>query len=84
MPSLSWLGFSGLTLPGYLMEGEVEERNPVGKIDAEKKTSCREDRQWLKYMRAKVGTRDVYSIGRHNCRNFSQLEFNSAPGERIR
>ena len=51
MPSLSWLGFSGLTLPGYLMEGEVEERNPVGKTDAEKKTSCREDRLWLKYMR---------------------------------
>ena len=84
MLSFSWLGFSGFTLPGYLMEGEVEERNPVGKIDAEKKTSCREDRQCLKYMRTKVGTRDVYSVGRHNCRNFSQTEFSAAPGERIK
>ena len=82
-PRLAWLGFPGFSLPGYFMEGEIEERNPpVGVVVAKKKTSCREDREWLKRMRARVGKKDVYSVGRHNCRNFSQSEFEAAPGER--
>ena len=84
-PSFSWLGFSGFVLPGYWMEGEVEEvGNPPGSPVAEKKTTCAQDRAWLRQMRAKVGRKDVYSVGRHNCRNFSQSEFEAAPGERIK
>ena len=84
-PSFSWLGFSGFVLPGYWMEGEVEEVDyPPGVPVAEKKTTCAQDRAWLNQMRAKVGRKGVYSVGRHNCRNFSQSEFEAAPGERIR
>ena len=84
-PSFSWLGFSGFVLPGYWMEGVVEEVvSPPGNPVAEKKTTCAQDRAWLKQMRAKVGRKDVYSVGRHNCRNFSQSEFEAAPGKRIK
>ena len=84
-PSFTWLGFSGFVLPGYWMEGKVEEvGNPPGSPVAEKKTTCAQDRAWLRQMRAKVGRKDVYSVGRHNCRNFSQSEFDAAPGERIK
>ena len=83
VPRLTWLGFPGFSLPGYFMEGKIEERKPpVGVVVAEKKTSCREDREWLKRMRDRVGEKDVYSVGRHNCRNFSQSGFEAAPGER--
>ena len=84
-PSLSWLGFPGFVMPGYWMEGVVEEvGSPPGSPVAEKKTTCEQDRVWLKQMRAKVGRKDVYSVGRHNCRNFSQSEFEAAPGEKIK
>ena len=80
-PSFTWLGFSGLTLPGYFMEGEIEERHvPVGVVVARKKTTCQEDREWFRRMKARVGEKDVYSVGRHNCRNFAQSEFDAAPG----
>ena len=84
-PRLSWLGFDGFVLPGYFMEGEIEEITPpVGTIVSEKKTTCAEDRAWLKKMRAKAETKDVYSVGRHNCRNFAQSEFDAAPGRKIK
>ena len=81
-PSTTWLGFSGFALPGYFMEGEIEERRPpVGVVVMKKKTTCKEDREWLRRMKARVGEKDVYSVGRHNCRNFSQSEFDAAPGK---
>lgn len=44
------------------------------------------DLLWLRRMRERVasGESDVYSVGRHNCRNFSQTEFDQAPGGRIK
>lgn len=84
-PKLSWLGFSSLTLPGYWMVGEIYEiDNPPGAVVAEKKTGCSQDRAWLRKMMSKIGTTDVYSVGRHNCRNFSQLEFEAAPGVKVK
>ena len=84
-PSTTWLGFPGFALPGYFMEGKIEERRPpVGVAVAKKTTTCREDREWLRRMRARVGEKDVYSVGRHNCRNFSQSEFDAAPGKIMR
>ena len=38
-----------------------------------------QDKAWLEKMESKVGTKDVYSVGRHNCRAFSQAEFEKAP-----
>ena len=84
-PKFSWLGFSSLTLPGYWMVGEIYEiDNPPGAVVAEKKTGCSQDRAWLRKMMSKIGTTDVYSVGRHNCRNFSQLEFEAAPGVKVK
>ena len=84
-PAFSWLGFDGFVFPGFYMEGVIEERcPPVGYVVAEKKTTCAQDRKWLKQMRERVDSKDVYSVGRHNCRNFSQTEFDKAPGKKIR
>ena len=84
-PSITWLDFPGFVLPGYWMEGEIKEvRSPPGRITSEKKTTCEEDKAWLRQMRTKVGKKGVYSVGRHNCRNFSQAEFKAAPGEQIK
>ena len=78
-PDGKWLGSPGVSLPGYWMVGEIYEAPVVGKIVGQKKTTPEQDRAWLKMMEGKVGTRDVYSVGRHNCRAFSQDEFNKAP-----
>lgn len=78
-PDGTWLGREGFTLPGYWMVGEIYEAPVVGKCVSTKKTTPEQDREWLKNMESKVGTRDVYSVGRHNCRAFAQDEFNNAP-----
>ena len=45
-----------------------------------KKTTCAEDKAWLKYMlTTRKGTEDTYSVARHNCRMYSQKEFADAP-----
>ena len=80
-PSFSWLGHTGFTLPGYYMVGVVYKTKVIGKQVDRKITTVRQDREWLKYMEKKVGTKDVYSVGRHNCRNFSQSEFDAAPSK---
>ena len=82
VPSFSWLGHTGFTLPGYYMIGVVYKAKVIGSQIARKRTTVRQDREWLKYMEKKVGTKDVYSVGRHNCRNFSQSEFDAAPSRK--
>ena len=85
IPSCTWLGFKSFTLPGYLMEGGIYEiTKPIGIVIKEKETTCKEDRVWLKRMRNRKSMTDVYSVLRHNCRMFSQLEFESAPRKEIR
>ena len=78
-PDGKWLGHSSFTLPGFWMVGMIYESSVVGQIVSRKKTTPEQDREWLKKMERRVGTKDVYSVGRHNCRAFSQAEFNNAP-----
>ena len=78
-PNGKWLGHSSITLPGYWMVGEIYEAPVVGKIVSTKKTTPEQDKAWLRNMESRVGTKDVYFVGRHNCRAFSQAEFNNAP-----
>ena len=78
-PNGKWLGHSSITLPGFWMVGMIYESSVVGKAVNRKKTTPEQDRKWLKKMEGRVGTKDVYSVGRHNCRAFSQAEFNNAP-----
>ncbi len=68
----------------YLLEGVIEERTPVGHIIKTKKTDCKQDRAWLKKMRSRVGNTGKYLIFVENCRTFSQMEFDAAPGEIVR
>jgi hypothetical protein len=76
----TWLGWSSITLAGYLMEGEIYEADDTGEIAESKKTTCVEDKKWLNYMRGtRVGTIDVYSAARHNCRKYAQWEYADAP-----
>lgn len=80
-PNGEWLGLPSFTLPGYWMVGEIYEASVVGNVSKRKKTTPKQDKEWLEKMEARVGSRDVYSVGRHNCRNFSQSEFEKAPGK---
>jgi len=78
-PNGKWLGHSSLSLPGYWMVGEIYEASVVGKVVKTKKTTPKQDKAWLKSMESRIGTKDVYSVGRHNCRSFAQAEFDKAP-----
>ena len=78
-PNGKWLGHSSLSLPGYWMVGAICEASVVGKVVKTKKTTPQQDKAWLKSMESRVGTKDVYSVGRHNCRSFAQAEFDNAP-----
>ena len=81
----SWLGRPGFVLPGFWMEGVVyEQLSIVGMVESEKKTQAWQDRKWLREMLGKLRRKDVYSVYRHNCRNFSQMEFDNAPGMKIK
>ena len=79
----TWLGYNSWTLPGYLGKGMIYEASEVegATIVKQKQTNKKEDACWLKEMEGRVGETDVYSVGRHNCRNFSQCAFENAPGE---
>src|SRR5262249_25089035 len=77
----TWLGWPSTTLAGFLMTGEIYEADDTGKVVSTKKTTPEQDIAWLKWMRKeRVGTQDVYSVGRHNCRTYAQWEFRDAPG----
>ena len=78
--SKTWLGQPSVTLPGLVMVGEIYDIDDVpGKVVKQKHTTYQQDKAWLEKMESKVGTKDVYSVGRHNCRAFSQAEFEKAP-----
>ena len=80
-PNKKWLGWSSTTLGGYVMEGEIYETYFVGSVSAEKMTTAGQDSKWLSWMRtSRKGLKDVYSVARHNCRMYSQNEFDDAPG----
>jgi len=78
---------SGLTCPekrpffNILLEGEIyQETFTDGKILRRHKTTPQQDRAWLNYIMTKrLGTKDGYSVARHNCRKYSNMEFDDAP-----
>ena len=76
-----WLGWQSTTLAGLLMEGTIYEADDAGTVVQTKQTTCRQDMRWELWMQIyRVGTKDVYSLARHNCRMYSQKEFADAPG----
>ena len=82
--SYKWLGYeNSWTLMGFFMYGEVYKHSVVetATIVALKKTTKQEDCQFAKEMEEKCGQTDIYSVFRHNCRNFSQRAFENAPGK---
>ena len=79
--SKTWLGWSSL-VTGAILRGEIYEANPVpgATIYSRHKTTCAQDSKWLEYMVTyRKGHQDAYSVGRHNCRTYSQWEFRDAP-----
>ncbi len=79
-PKKTWLGFKSTVLGGCL-KGEIyKSTNTAGKTEHWKLTTVAQDLRWLLYMNGRVGTKDVYSLFRHNCRTYAQLEFEAAPG----
>ena len=82
--SSTWLGWASAVV-GAIMQGEIYERDQAigATIDSTHMTTMQQDRNWLNYMADgtphRVGTKDGYSVLRHNCRKYSQWEFRDAP-----
>ena len=79
--SRRWLGWSSW-VTGGILRGEVYEADPVqnATIYSRHKTNAWQDNRWLEYeLNHRVGLQDAYSVGRHNCRTYSQWEFRDAP-----
>lgn len=77
----TWLGWSSWVV-GAILEGEVYETTPVSGATIVKthSTTVAQDRRWTRYMTGtRLGLNDGYSVARHNCRMFSQNEFDDAP-----
>jgi len=72
-PSRNWFGEKSLNLGGPLA-GEVYEDDYLGGRDAETvETTCEQDVEFLASLEELVGTRETYSVYRHNCRYFAQM-----------
>jgi len=78
-PKSTWLGWSSWTFT--CLEGEIyQETFTDGKILRRHKTTPQQDRAWLNYIMTKrLGIKDGYSVARHNCRKYSNMEFDDAP-----
>lgn len=75
---LSWLGGTGAF---WLMEGVIDKYDDAGTVVQTKQTTAAQDQAWLNWMRTnRVGTKDIYSVLRFNCRKYAQMEFADAPG----
>jgi hypothetical protein len=79
VPSTSWLGWSSLNSGGPQRGVIYEDDYTGGSIKGTKITTFEQDATWLQYMSLRVGMEDTYSVGRHNCRKYSQMEFADAP-----
>ena len=76
-----WLGWYDYVLGGVLLKGEIypDASTPGEKEIKKKKTTPQKDYAWNEMMRKKrKGVADVYSLARHNCRKYSQQEFEDA------
>ena len=78
----TWLGWSSITLPGYLQQGSIYQTDGFyNTVDSTKAVTPKQDLAWVNWMlNTRLNTKDVYSVLRHNCRTYSQSEFNDAPG----
>ena len=79
--STTWLGWSSL-VTGAILRGEIYEPAPVttSTVASRHTPSAAQGANWLRYMDGtRLGLQDGYSVGRHNCRTFSQWEFRDAP-----
>jgi YD repeat-containing protein len=80
-PKKTWLGFKSVVLGGCLKGIIYQDDYTGGDIVRWKLTTPRQDIGWFIYMlNNRDGTKDAYSVLRHNCRLYSQLEFDAAPG----
>jgi hypothetical protein len=79
--SSTWLGWNSWVV-GAILKGEVYEPGPVpGASVVNRHTpTAAQGTRWLNYvLSSRLGLQDGYSVGRHNCRAFSQWEFRDAP-----
>ncbi len=77
----TWLGWASWVV-GAIIEGNIyiSRGVPGAAVVGRHVTTPQQDRNWINYMtQSRVGTIDGYSVARHNCRKFSQLEFADAP-----
>jgi|GEM_PF-2996018 len=79
--STTWLGWNSW-VTGSILQGEVYAPAPVpsATVVSRHTPTPAEGARWLSYMTGtRLGLKDGYSVGRHNCRMFSQQEFADAP-----
>jgi RHS repeat-associated protein len=78
-PKSTWLGWSSWTFT--CLEGEIyQETFTDGKILRRPQDHAPAGQAWLNYIMTKrLGTKDGYSVARHNCRKYSNMEFDDAP-----
>jgi len=75
--SSQWLGTDSITFSlfkGEIYESDYTNVTIVGVIV----TTPKQDAEFVKYLESRLGERGGYSIGRHNCRLFSQTMFKKA------
>jgi RHS repeat-associated protein len=82
-PKATWLGWSSWTfccLEGKIYRDGETEAAVDGEILRRQQTAPEQDSAWFRYMTTKrVDTKDGYSVARHNCRKYSNMEFDDAP-----
>jgi hypothetical protein len=78
--SPTWLGFNSTIWPGYRVEGKIYDTDKFGKVVSSKVVTPQQEASWLSYMAARDKTPGVYDLAYHNCRTYSQWEYNAAPG----
>ena len=83
-PSNSWVGLkslnSGVGLKGTVIEEDPDTNTSTVKV---KKTTCKEDRAFLRQLSAVRGMPDTYKFLRHSCVDFAEMMFNQAPGNLV-
>jgi RHS repeat-associated protein len=82
IPSNNWLGHKSVVLPTPFKGSIYMPEYTGGTIERRKLTHPEQDLSYILKMSNRVINResDAYSLGRHSCRTFSQLEFGDAPG----
>ena len=80
----TWLGWNSIVVAGCLRGEIYQDSYTEGLVIRQKYTTSFQDTLWLNYMWKRKGEVDVYSVARHNCRMYSNMEFDDAPGTEYR